>query len=150
MRKCRRPTLTPWVIALLIVFSVRANAEQAGDIGDAVVYYNAVTTDFFDPQVARAYGITRSKNRGLLTVSVLKKHMGLASQPAHAKVDATAVNLSNQVKSIDMREISEGGAIYYIADFPVSHDETLDFTITVQLEDDEPRVIEYRKTFVTN
>lgn len=137
--------LAAFVVAL---FSL-AHAEQAVDFGDFVVHYNAVTTDFFAPNVAKAYGIKRSKYRGLLTISVLEKRMGVTSLPIRANVNASAVNLSNQSKLLSLREISDNGAIYYVAEFPVTNRETLNFTITVNLDNGEPRVIRYRKTFVT-
>jgi len=134
---------------LAALFGV-AHAEQAVDFGDVVVHYNAVTTDFFDPRVAKAYGIKRSKNRGLLTISVLEKRMGVTSLPIRAQVSANAINLSNQVKHLSLREISDNGAIYYVAEFPVTDGETLNFTITIHQKNGEPRVIRYRKSFVTH
>jgi hypothetical protein len=143
--------LRPVVITVLFVlFAGAAQAEQSTDLGDAVVHYNAVRTDFFDPQIAKAYGIKRSKNRALLTITVLKKRMGLAAQPARAQVSAKAVNLSNQVKNLDMREITEGGAIYYIAEFPITHKETLDFIVQVTPEGGNSQTIHFRQRFVTD
>ncbi|MCH6550353.1 MAG: DUF4426 domain-containing protein, partial [Proteobacteria bacterium] len=43
------------------------------DIGDHIVHFSAQSTDQLEPDVARAYGIVRSKNRVMLTVSVLKE-----------------------------------------------------------------------------
>lgn len=139
----------PLALLLAALFGL-AHAEQAVDFGDVVVHYNAVTTDFFDPRVAKAYGIKRSKNRGLLTISVLKKRMGVTSLPIRAQVSVNSVNLSNQVRHLSLREISDNGAIYYVAEFPVTDGETLNFTITIHQKDGEPRVIRYRRTFVTH
>ncbi len=148
--KTRIPLRSAAIAALFLLFAGAAQAEQYTDLGDAVVHYNAVRTDFFDPQIARAYGIKRSKNRALLTITVLKKRMGLAAQPTKAQVSAKAVNLSNQVKNLQMREITEGGAIYYIAEFPITHKETLDFTIQVTPEGGNPQTIHFRQRFVTD
>ena len=52
-------------------------AQPAGisnvDIGDHVVHYSAQLTDQLPPESARAYNIVRSKNRAMLSVSVLDK-----------------------------------------------------------------------------
>ena len=145
MRK-KKLALRVVVVTALAMASV-VNAEQSKDLGDAVVHYNAITTDFFDPQIAKLYGIKRSKNRGLLTVTVLKKHMGLASLPIKANITASAVNLSNQIKNLTIREITDGGAIYYIAEFPVTKNETLNFKIEIESSKGEPEQVEFRQAF---
>ena len=80
-------------------------AEQSQTFGDYTIHYNAFTTDILEPSVARIYKIPRSKNRVLLNISVLKKVMGTTGQPVTAKIQATATNLSAQVKTLEMREI---------------------------------------------
>jgi Domain of unknown function (DUF4426) len=141
--------LTFTTLSTLIFFASVATAEQATDVGDAVVHYNAVITDFFNPRIAKLYGIKRSKNRALLTVTVLKKHMGLASLPVKADITASAVNLRNQIKDLNLREITDGGAIYYISEFPVSNEETLDFTLNITPTDGETSTIKFRQHFYT-
>ncbi len=144
--------LTGPILCLLgaLLFSATAQAEQSADFGDFVVYYNAVRTDFFNPETAKAYGITRSKHRALLTISVLRKRMGLTAQPVPAKVEARAVNLSNQIKEIELREIKEPQAVYYIGQLPITNGETIDFTITVEPTGGEKRTITFRQAFVTD
>jgi hypothetical protein len=111
-----------------------AVAERSESFGDYEVHYNALTTDLIDPSVARAYGIIRSKNRVLINVAVLRRVMGMATKPAKATVKAQAVNLNSQLKSVDMRELNDAGAIYYIGELPVDHNETLEFKIEVTPE----------------
>ena len=127
-----------------------AIADQSADLGDVVVHYNATTTDFFDPKVTKSLGIKRSKNRALLTVSVLKKHMGLTTEPMKASVEASAVNLNNQIKKLTIREIIEGGAIYYIAEFPVTNRESLDFSIDVTPAGGAQKTVKFRQQFFTD
>jgi hypothetical protein len=152
MKMNTRSRLSSPILSLVLglFLSVAAHAEQSADFGDFVVYYNAVRTDFFNPEVAKAYGITRSRHRALLTISVLRKRMGLAAQPVEARVEARGVNLSNQIKEIKVREIKEPGAVYYIAELPVTNGETIDFTITVQPEGGEERTVTFRQEFVTD
>ncbi len=138
------------ILAAYLIATGKTLADQSTDTGDAVIHYNAVTTDFFNPQIAKLYGIKRSKNRALLTVTVLKKHMGIASQPVKAKIEATAVNLNNQITNLNLREIKDGGAIYYIAEFPVSHRETFDITMKVVPEGGQSDTLTFRQTFFTD
>ena len=149
MKKTLSPLFSVLAILALCLTGGNAVAEQSEDIGDAVVYYNAVTTDFFDPNIAKLYGIKRSKNRALLTVTVLEKRMGVASKTIKADVDGTAINLSNQITDLNIREIADGGAIYYISEFPVSNKETFDFTINVKPAGGKPQIVKFRQTFFT-
>ncbi len=149
MKKIKRPLSSIIALIALCFIAGNAAAEQSKDIGDAVVYYNAVTTDFFDPNIAKLYGIKRSKNRALLTVTVLEKRMGVATKTIKADVEATAINLSNQITDLSIREIADGEAIYYISEFPVSNKETFDFTINVKPKDDKAHIVKFRQTFFT-
>lgn len=125
-----------------------ALAENSQDFGDYVVHYNALTTDFLSPEVARHYDITRSKNRAMLNITVLKKDLGLAAQPVRAAVSARAVNLNQQVKPLSMREVDDGNAIYYIAEFSVDHGETLDFDVQVEPADSGRQMnVRFRQQF---
>lgn len=121
--------LIPWFLMLTVVFSPGALAENSQDFGDYVIHYNALATDMLPPAVARDYHITRSQNRGMLNITLLKKVLGSPGQPVHARVEASARNLAGQDRSIKMREIREGNAIYYIGEFGVANEETLKFSV---------------------
>lgn len=97
--------------------------------GDFELHYNAVRTDMLTPEVARAYGITRSANRVLLNVSVLRRQPDGTTAPADAEVSATAYNLNGQLKQLTMRRISEGDSVYFIGEVGISGTEILVFDI---------------------
>ncbi len=122
---------------LLGISSASTFAEQSKDFGDYTIHYSAFTTDILSPDIANAYNITRSKNRAMLTISILKKVMETSVKPVKAAIETSATNLSAQLKIIEMRELSEQGAVYYIAELPVAHRETLKFNIAVTPEGDE-------------
>ena len=109
-----------------------AFAEQAQTFGDVEVHYNVMPTSSLLPEVARAYKIERSDNRGLLTISVVRKNPLGVGEPVKAEVKATAANLSAQFTTIRMRELKEAAAIYYLGEFRVSPPETLRFTVNVK------------------
>lgn len=144
----RHPLPIILLAAAFLSLALPARAEQSQDFGDYVVHFNAVTTDFLAPQVARSYGIRRSRSRGLLTVSVMKRVLAGATQPVAAEVQAQAVNLNGQLKRIAMREVREERAIYYIGEFGLSGSETLDFEIHVRPEHKgESYTVRFRQRF---
>ncbi len=100
--------------------------------GDYEVHFNAVRTDQLTPEIARAYGIQRSKNRVMLNVTILKKEAPNAPRkPVEGEVAVDAYNLNGQLKNLQMRRVSEGDAIYYIGEVTISGTEILVFDITV-------------------
>lgn len=115
--------------------TVQRGTESSRDFGDYVVHFNALGTDQLTPQIARQYGIVRSRNRALLNVSILKKAEGTMGIPVTGSVSASAVNLAGQLKNITLREIKEGGedggAVYYIGETTITDGETLIFTVDV-------------------
>ncbi|MFT4580576.1 MAG: hypothetical protein ACI915_001108 [Gammaproteobacteria bacterium] len=121
-------------LSLLLLFAPHVMAERSDEFGDYQVHYNALTTDLIEPSVARAYGIIRSKNRALVNIAVLRRVMGTPAQPVRATVKVEAVNMSAQLRSIEMRELGDAGAIYYIGEFPVTNRENLNFKFVVTPE----------------
>jgi hypothetical protein len=127
-------------------------AEAAGvaskDFGDYVVHFNALSTDQLTPEVAKAYNIVRSKNRALLNVSIIRKVEGTTGQSVPGSVAALVANDTGQVKESNLREIREGDAIYYVADYAVSNAETLVFTVDVTPINETSRFsVRFTRTF---
>ena len=119
---------------LSLAIPLTAQAEQSKDFGIYTIHYVAFTTDNLTPSVAKQYNIPRSKKRALLNISVLKKTADGSSKPSSAIIKGTATNLSQQLRKLDPREISEKGAIYYIAETPVDNAETLKYNLEVTPE----------------
>ena len=101
------------------------------DIGDYVVHFNAQSTDLLSPDVARALNIVRSKNRAMLTVSVLEEGSGAS---VLAEITVRTVNLAGQLKNVTMRKVPEQEAIYYIGETGIANRETLTFNISITPE----------------
>ena len=118
------------------------------DIGDHVVHFSAQSTDQLPPEVARAYGIVRSKNRAMLNVSILNES---TSSAVTADVTVRTVNLAGQLKNVTMRKIQEGEAIYYIGETGIANRETLIFNISITPEGvTEASDISFTREFYTN
>jgi hypothetical protein len=131
--------------ALIFLFLIPAlgEADNAYDFGDYVVYYNAFTADTLPPQMATAYGILRSKYKGVLNISVQKKqNPGKLPLAVNALVKVEAVNLVGQLKELDTRKVTEGEAIYYISEFRISNKEQVKFKISLRPEG-ESKALEF-------
>jgi hypothetical protein len=121
------------------------------DFGHYIVHYNAISTDQLPPEVAKNYNIVRSKNRAMLSVSILKKGPGTTGQSVAASVAAQANNLNGQLKNVNIREIKEGDAIYYIADVPVTDGEALVFTLNVTpVDETNPLYVRFTRQFYSD
>ena len=145
--------LHSFLLAFLVVFTTAAYAGEMKTTQGYLIHYNALNTELIPPEVARHYQITRSKSRALLTVVVLKpsSEKELLPKSVLAQVTAQAVNLNQQLKTIDMQRIQEGEAIYYTGVFSVTNEEILDFTIKVQPENQsKPEEITFRQQFFVN
>jgi hypothetical protein len=133
-REMTKLTSLLFTALLSLAIPLTALAEQSKDFGNYTVHYSAFTSDNLTPSVAKQYNIPRSKKRALLNISVLKKMDDGSSKPTSAIIKGTATNLSQQLRELDPREISEKGAIYYIAETPVDNAEVLKYNLEVTPE----------------
>jgi hypothetical protein len=126
-------------------------AEQSKTFGDYTIHYSAFTTDTLSPEVAKQYQIQRSKNRAMVNISVLKNEQGSIGKPVRAKIEGAVKNLSEQLRTLQIREVVEEGAVYYIAVSTVANLETLkyDFQITPEGEQTVYQ-ISFQEQFYTN
>ncbi|HEX7079953.1 MAG TPA: DUF4426 domain-containing protein [Gammaproteobacteria bacterium] len=118
------------------------------DFGDYVVHFNAIGTDQLTPEVARQYGIVRSRNRAMLNVSILRKDGESMGTPVTGSVSASAINLTGQLKNLTLREIKEGNAVYYIGETTITDGETLIFTVDATPINEASRfTVRFKKQF---
>jgi hypothetical protein len=120
------------LFSLLILVSTQGWAENSTSFAGFTVHHNAIPTSVLSPEIARQYRIQRSKYRGLLNVSIIKPIPNTTGIPMEAIVLAKARNIRGQMISIPMRKIVEQDAIYYIGDFRITDQETLNFDIRVK------------------
>jgi hypothetical protein len=127
-------TSLKFILRLLMVslISLSVRAENSTEIPGHTVHHNAIPSASLEPAIAQQYGIQRSKYRGMLNVSVIKSVKGTTGHSSEAVVLAKATNIRGQLISIPMRKITEGDAIYYIGEFRITDQETLNFEIQVQ------------------
>jgi len=114
-------------LALPVLAADAAKPERKEVFGDVTVHYSAFTSSMLQPDIAAATGLTRSKNQGVLNVAVLK-----ASKPAMAVVSGTVQDLTGRSNPLSFKQITDQGAVYYIAQFKIEQAETLTFDLNVE------------------
>ena len=125
--------IIPFLIALCL--ALPAAAERKQSFGDLDVHYSVFNSSFLQPDIASAAGLVRSKTQGVINIAVLK-----ASKASTAQVSGQVKNLLGQSTALTFRQVTESGAIYYLAQFPFSSREILSFTLDVRQGDSTHRV----------
>lgn len=123
-----------FILAALVFTSAISHAENSSKIPGHTVHHNALLTSDLSPEVASAYNIRRSSNRAMINISVIKDNADGLGTPVTAQVSVNAKNLRGQIRTVPLREIKEADAVYYIGDFLVENQETVNFTIEVKPE----------------
>jgi len=116
--------------ACLSVTAMAADAikgERQETFGDVTVHYNTFNSTFLTPDIAKSAELIRSKNQGVINVAVIKE-----GKPLVAQVSGTIKDLTSQSVPLQFKQITEQGAIYYIAQYPVDQQEIRTFEIKVQ------------------
>ena len=126
--------INPYFLIMLLVlgllFSYSANAEQKQELGSWEVHYMALNSTFLTPQIAKEYGIVRSKFNGLINISVLDRQDKTAQSVI---LTGEAKNLLGVIKPLAFKQVIEGEAIYYLAVLPFSDQEQ--YRISVAIND---------------
>lgn len=112
------------------LFSSFSMAEQSTDFNNLQVHYIALPTTFLEPHIAKQYNIKRSKFTGLINISILDKQEKLKA--ISGSLSGTGKNLIGQTETLTFQEIREGDAIYYIATYPFTNEEIVNFSIKIQ------------------
>jgi len=111
--------------------------ESFKEFGNYEIHYNAVRADQIPAEVARNHGIERSKNRVMLNVTLLRKDADHSPRkPVKGAVSVDAYNLNGQLKNIEVRQVTEGEAIYYLGTVSISGSEILIFDIKATPENE--------------
>ena len=140
------------LLVLLLLMPFSAGANNGYNFDNYVVYHNAFTADTLPANMASAYGILRSKYKGVLNLSVQQKAgAGKFNIPVNAAIKVQAVNLAGQLKELESRRVTEGGAIYYISEFRVSHKEVITFNISIVPKGEKtPLEFKFKRQFYTD
>jgi len=103
-----------------------AKPERKEVFGDITVHYSVFNSTYVQPATAQAAGLVRSKNQGVINITVLK-----AGKPSVANVSGTVSDLTSRQTGLSFKQVNDQGAVYYLAQFPIEQEENLTFAITV-------------------
>lgn len=116
-------------------------------VGDVTVHYNAMPSTQLRPDIATRYGITRSSNRALVNVSVMKGPRAAEAVAVPAEVALVAINPAGQRQAVRLSEVRDRGAIYYLGEARIEERDTIDFELTVTPEGGAPINARFRQEF---
>lgn len=140
-------TIMKLLLAITISFfaTTYASAENMKKLGSMNVHYMAIGSTFFTPEIAKVYGITRSRYNGLINISVLDNSK--TDNPAKTvSISGQAKNNLGQFKTLEFTEVKEGDAIYYLAQIKYSNEETLHFTLAIN-DGKEQQTLKFSQKF---
>lgn len=138
------PVLRLICLLVLAGLALPVGAQQADTFGDYEVHYNAMPTGMLNAEVADSYGIVRSRNRGLLMLTVMQE-----GEPVPARIEAMTRDADDRLQEVDMRELRESSWVSYIGTFPVDDEQALRFEIEVRPDggDTGPFRVGFRQRF---
>lgn len=125
------------LLALLLALTATAQAEQYREFGDYRVHYSAFKSDMLEPEVAKAHGLSRSRYRALINITVQRKDEENGFVPVHAEVEGSARDIHSKIHKLSMQEVREGTVVYYLGDLPIVDKQRLTFDIRVRPEGSE-------------
>lgn len=115
----------------LLAATAGAQTETERDFGDYIVYFNVLNSSFLTPEVAEQYNIIRSRRSAIVNIAVQKKS-GQDAVPVEAILKGHVRNIVGQLRALEFLRVQEGKAIYYLSDFQVLDNESLDFHINIR------------------
>jgi hypothetical protein len=130
------------VLFIALCLSLPALAERKLSFGDLDVHYIAFNSSFLQPDIAAANGLVRSKTLGVVNISVLK-----AGKASNASVSGAVTDLVGRSQPLSFKQVTEGDAIYYLAQFPFTQREMLRFTLTVRAADGVAHSVDFNQEF---
>ena len=126
--------------AVLLLATASALAEQKKLIAGHEVHYIVLPTTFLQADIARQYGIARSKDRALVNISILDPD----GVPTTVQtVAGTTRNLLGQIQPLRFKLVQEQDAVYYLAELKHSDEEHHRLEIEVALDNGASDTIEH-------
>ena len=130
-------SLSLFTLLFFLVSTAQAEQKEVFDGPDGSEYeihYIAFTSTFLDAEVAKQYGLVRSKALGVVNISVIKIDAEGKRKAVGAVVETKMSNEIQQQQFLSFQQVVEGKAIYYLAQLQFRQGEILTFDITVYPE----------------
>ena len=113
---------TTLLLLSCLVFANGPALAESRRFGTFEVHYSVVNSTFIDPAVAARYQIVRAKDRAFINLAIRRDLPENGDEAVSARIEGRTWDLF-QNQFLEFREIREGPAIYYIADFEFSNGE---------------------------
>ncbi|WP_421229725.1 DUF4426 domain-containing protein [Aeromonas jandaei] len=134
---------TAWMSCLLaLLMTLPLRAEQMKELGPWQVHYNAFNSSFLTPEVAKTYGLERSRYNGIINIAVQDKQ----GKAQSVSVTGEAKNLTGTIRDLSFQEVKEGDAIYYLATLPYRNEDTYQFTLKI-MGGGQQQILTFQQTF---
>ena len=117
----------------LLLLSISSYSVNVKKIEGYEVHYSVFNSSFISETVAKAYKLTRGKDKGIINIAVLKKQNDGSMKNLKAKVSGSHSDLIHK-KQLRFQEVVEQPAIYYIAEFDFNHKEKMYFKIDAKVD----------------
>jgi hypothetical protein len=119
-----------YLLLILLGFSLTfsAVAEQKQQLGNWDVHYIAFPAPMLTPEVAQQYKLQRSKYNGVVNISVLDKDTQESKKVA---ISGVAKDIQGRQRTLEFSEVTEGDAVYYLAQLPFQNAQQFRFNITI-------------------
>jgi len=136
--------LSSFVFAL-----AHAGIAAAGEVsrsGDLEMHSAAVPTTELTLEAAKEYNVMPALERGLLTVTLIKKGRNGRAESVPGQVYAGAVTQDNKLFTIPIREVRRSGGVYYLGEFRVKAPDTIRFLVNANILG-KPMKVEFSRAF---
>jgi len=128
----KQPMIAVFLLIISFFLTPQSQAEEKR-VGDYIIYYSAFNSTFIQPETAVQYNVKRSKYTGLINVSVHKVIENADDKALKVALRGKATNNLSQFQELGFKEIVEGDAIYYLADFQFRNEESMDLDMTINI-----------------
>jgi hypothetical protein len=118
------------VVVLLLAFTPADGRSASTQMGSVEVHYSVVNTTFVEAETAARYGLIRARNRALLNIALRERLPDGSDRAVAARLEGRSWDFF-QNTYLEFREIREGDAIYYIAEFEFNDGEIRFFNLLV-------------------
>lgn len=136
-----RTALTVLLSVAAIIFSPFSVAEQMQRFGQYELHYIVIPTTMLKPEIAAEYDISRGKDRALVNVSVLNGE----KKAVNATITGDSQNLLGQLQDLDFKQVTEGDAIYYLAEIRFADQEVHRIKIEATAPDGKSTLLKFNQ-----
>jgi len=120
-------------LLLLALLATPALGNDRYTTRDIELHSVAVPTTELTAEAAKQYNVERDPNRGLLTVTLVKKSKSGKSETVPGQIYAGAINQRHNLSNIPIREVRTDGSVYYLGEFQVTPPDTLIFLVNANV-----------------